>query len=212
MEVNYSGKKIGLLGGSFDPIHQGHLNIAKRAQAEFDLDEVWFIPAGHSPNKNEADMTDAETRANMVSHAIEPYPQFKLLRIELEHSGTSYTYLTLLKLSEQYPHTQFYFIMGADSLEYFEKWRHPEIICQKAVILCAVRDDMDIAEIENKIAVLQKLFEAEIYPIRSGRTDVSSTSLRAQIAMEFKKPELLPESVWEYISLHGLYQRSLEEK
>lgn len=206
MEADYIGKKIGLLGGSFDPIHQGHLNIALRAQLEFALDEVWFIPAGHSPNKKESDMTAAEVRAAMVSCAIKPYSDFRLSRIEVDAPETSYTYLTLSKLCERYSKTSFYFIMGADSLDYFENWRHPEIICQKAVILCAVRDDMDIAEIENKISMLQNLFEAEIYPIGGGRTDISSTSLRAQIALGDKRPELLPEAVWEYIVSQGLYR------
>lgn len=206
MKADYIGKKIGLLGGSFDPIHQGHLNIALRAQMEFALDEVWFIPAGHSPNKKESDMTSAETRAAMVSCAVKPYSCFRLSRIEVDAPETSYTYLTLSKLCEQYPKTNFYFIMGADSLDYFEKWRHPEIICQKAVILCAVRDAMDIAEIKDKILMLQKLFKAEIYPICGGRTDISSTSLRAQIALGDKRPELLPEAVWEYIISQGLYR------
>lgn len=204
-------KKIGILGGSFDPIHQGHLNIAEHAMAEFDLDEVWFVPAGHSPNKDEADMTPARLRTEMVECAIASYPHFKLSRIEVDAPETSYTYLTLSKLCEQYHDTQFYFIMGADSLDYFEKWRHPEIICQKAIVLCAVRDDMDITEIKGKISMLKKLFEAEIYPIFGGRTDISSTSLRTQIAMERKKPDLLPETVWKYIIAQGLYQSKSKE-
>lgn len=210
MEGNYTGRKIGLIGGSFDPIHQGHLNIAEHAKAEFDLDEVWFIPAGHSPNKNESDMTSAKMRTEMTACAIASYPYFKLSRIEVDAAETSYTYLTLSKLCEQYPDTKFYFIMGADSLDYFETWCHPEIICQKAVILCAVRDDMDVAEIEGKISTLKQIFEAEIHPIYGGRTDISSTSLRTQIAMECKKPELLPEPVWEYIIAHGLYSVNLK--
>ena len=95
--------KIGLLGGSFDPIHQGHLNIAASACEEYDLAEVWFIPAGHSPNKNEAQMTPAECRARMVSLAIQDYPQFKLSRIELDAAETSYTYRTLTKLVDRHP-------------------------------------------------------------------------------------------------------------
>lgn len=198
--------KIGILGGSFDPIHQGHLNIAEYARTEFDLDEVWFIPAGHSPNKNEDAMTSAELRAEMVARAIEKYPYFKLSRIEIEAEGTSYTYLTLSKLCDLYPDAEFYFIMGADSLDYLEKWCHPEIICQKAIILCAVRDDMDIAEIKDKISMIKSLFSAEIYPIYGGRTDISSTNLRGQMALEGDRPELLPESVWNYILSQKLYQ------
>lgn len=198
-------KKIGILGGSFDPIHQGHLNIAEQARIEFDLDEVWFIPAGHSPNKNEADMTSAENRAEMVERAIAAYPHFKLSRIEVDALEISYTYLTMSKLIKQYPDVQFYFIMGADSLDYFEKWRHPEIICQNAILLTAVRDDIDSAQIEQKITSLKSMFMAEIYPICGGKTDISSTQLREQMKQQQTRPELLPESVWDYICANHLY-------
>lgn len=198
-------KKIGILGGSFDPIHMGHLKIAQNAYQEYQLDEVWFIPAGHSPNKDEREMTPAEVRAEMVSLALEAYPHFKLSRIELDAQETSYTYLTLTKLKEQYPDKEFYFIMGADSLDYFEQWRYPDIICQKAVVLAAVRDDMDLFRVEEKIAYIKTLFPAQIFPIRGGRTDISSTEIRRQVQAGADRPSLLPESVWKYIQRLGLY-------
>lgn len=79
-----SGRKIGILGGSFDPVHNGHLAIARAAYTDFDLDEVWFIPAGHSPNKNESGMTLPEYRAEMVALAVKPYPYFKMSTVEIE--------------------------------------------------------------------------------------------------------------------------------
>lgn len=197
-------RKIGILGGSFDPIHKGHLNIAESAYREFALDEVWFIPAGHSPNKDEGQMTPVAARVDMTELAIAPYAYFKLSRIEVDAEGTSYTYRTLTRLKEQYPDTQFYFIMGADSLDYFDQWRHPEIICEKAIILTAVRDDMDITRIEAKIAVIQALFPAEIYPIRQGRTAVSSTQLREMLKAGEKSP-MLPDAVFDYIREQHLY-------
>lgn len=205
MELGTSIRKIGILGGSFDPIHTGHLNIAQSAYIEYELDEVWFIPAGHSPNKDEREMTPAEVRARMVSIAIEEYPHFKLSRIELDAEETSYTYLTLSKLKAQYPDTDFYFIMGADSLDYFETWKHPEIICEKAVVLTAVRDDMDIAEIEAKISYLKTLFPAELYPIKGGRTEISSTEIRQWVQADMDALSLLPKPVWEYIREQHLY-------
>lgn len=198
-------KKIGILGGSFDPIHMGHLNIAQSAYLEYGLDEVWFIPAGHSPNKDEREMTPAGIRAEMVSLAIEPYPHFRLSRIEVEAKETSYTYLTLAKLKAQYPDIEFYFIMGADSLDYFAEWRHPEIICEKAVVLAAVRDDMDAGRMEEKIAYIKALFAARIYPLKCGRMDVSSTELRWQVKHSTEEPAMLPKSVLAYIKEHQLY-------
>lgn len=205
MEHKAGRRKIGILGGSFDPIHQGHLNIAKSAYDEFGLDEVWFIPAGHSPNKDERGMTSAEVRADMVALAIAPYPYFKLSRMEIDAKETSYTYLTLTRLKEQYPDNELFFIMGADSLDYFEQWRHPEIICEKAIILTAVRDNMDIAEIEKKITTLKELFPAEIYPIQGGRTKVSSTKLRQMIQNGQMNDEMLPKAVAAYIRKAGIY-------
>lgn len=205
MELDNSMKKIGILGGSFDPIHKGHLNIAQSAFEEFDLDEVWFIPAGHSPNKAEEKMTPAGERAKMVQLAIEEIPAFSLSTMEIEASETSYTYLTLTKLTEQYPDVQFYFIMGADSLDYFEKWCHPEIICEKAVILVAVRDELNLSEIQEKISFIKKLFPAEIYPIRTGKTDISSTELRKRIKAGLWEFPMLPDKVTDYIMKQGLY-------
>lgn len=198
-------RKIGILGGSFDPIHKGHLNIAESARREFELDNVWFIPAGHSPNKDEQGMTPAVQRCCMVELALADYPYFKCSKIEVEAENTSYTYLTLTKLKERYPDTELYFIMGADSLDYLEKWKHPEIICEKAVILTAVRDDMDIAQICEKTAWLKKFFSAQIYPIREGRTGISSTELREQIKAGVLDPDMLPSQTADYIRKHHLY-------
>lgn len=199
-------KKVGILGGSFDPIHWGHINIAKSAYEEYALDEVWFIPAGHSPNKKESAMTPALQRAEMTSLAIAEYPYFKLSTIEIDSAETSYTYRTLEKLSEKYPEIQFYFIMGADSLDYFEDWLHPEIICRHAILLVAVRDDMDIAEINKKIATIQALFPAKIIPIRGGRTAVSSTEIRKRAADNTPDISQCPKAVQKYIKTHGLYK------
>lgn len=205
MNLAYSGKKIGILGGSFDPIHKGHLNIAQSAYREFGLDEVWFIPAGHSPNKNETNMTPAKIRADMTSLAISEYPHFRISMMEIEAQETSYTYLTLTKLKNQYPDTQFYFIMGADSLDYFETWSHPQIICEKAIILVAIRDDLDLPEIQKKTEALKKEFPAVIYPLKTGKTDISSTELRSQIKHGKINLKLLPSKVEDYILKQGLY-------
>lgn len=198
--------KIGILGGSFDPIHQGHLNIAQNAYQEFQLQEIWFVPAGHSPNKRESSMTPAEIRAKMVSLAIEDIPYFKLSTVEIDAPDTSYTYLTLSRFKEHFPQYEFYFIMGADSLDYFEKWVHPEIICQNAVILTAIRDDMDRSVIQNKIAEIQKMFPAEIYPISGEKTDISSSEIRTTFQSNQDEVPLIPVKVADYIKSHHLYE------
>lgn len=201
----YQNKKIGILGGSFDPIHNGHLNIAKSAYDEFQLDEVWFIPAGHSPNKQEDLMTPANIRAKMVSLAIENIPYFKLSTYEIENKRTSYTYLTLSDFKEDYSESTFYFIMGADSLDYFETWSHPEIICEKAIILVAVRDDLDLEDIHQKIKQIQAKFKAEIYPLHCQKITISSSQIRLDFANHIFPKEDLPDKVFDYIVESKLY-------
>ena len=204
--MTYQNKKIGILGGSFDPIHNGHLAIAESAYNDFNLDEVWLIPAGHSPNKDEEKMTKGKVRAEMVSLAIEDKPYFKLSMYEIEKEGTSFTYLTLSEFKEKYPDTTFYFIMGADSLDYFEKWRYPEIICEKAIVLVAVRDDMDLEAIHNKIEALNSLFHAKIYPLSCPKINISSSDIRAALIKSEKCLDELPAKVAAYIQKNHLYQ------
>lgn len=206
--MTYQNKKIGILGGSFDPIHNGHLAIAQSAYKDFCLDEVWLIPAGHSPNKDENKMTDAQTRAKMVALAAKEFPYFKLSTYEIDKEGTSYTYLTLSDFKEQYPETDFYFIMGADSLDYFDAWRHPEIICQKATILVAVRDDMDLDDIQKKITHIKELFHAEIYPLSCKKIDISSSEIRTNLLHHKTICDMVPKAVADYILENDLYQNS----
>ena len=205
--MTYQNKKIGILGGSFDPIHNGHLAIAESAYKDFELDEIWLIPAGHSPNKDENKMTSAVMRAEMTALAVQEIPHFKLSTYEIDKEGTSYTYLTLSNFKEQYPDTDFYFIMGADSLDYFEDWSHPEIICQKAVILVAVRDDMNLNDIQTKIEQIKTQFSAEIYPLSCSKIDISSSEIRAKLMANKDISGIIPNKVADYIATHGLYRK-----
>ena len=204
--MTYQNKKIGILGGSFDPIHNGHLAIAESAYRDYNLDEVWLIPAGHSPNKDEAKMTSATERAEMVALAIQDISYFRLSMYEIEKEDTSFTYLTLSDFKDKYPDTDFYFIMGADSLDYFETWKHPEIICEKAVVLVAVRDDMDLEDIQNKIMELKAMFHAQIYPLSCSKIDISSSDIRTALINNSRLPSGLPEKVADYIQKNCLYQ------
>ena len=205
--MTYQNKKIGILGGSFDPIHNGHLTIAESAYRDFHLDEVWLIPAGHSPNKDENKMTSAAVRAQMTALAAQDIPHFKLSTYEIDKDGTSYTYLTLSDFKEQYPDTDFYFIMGADSLDYFDAWRHPEIICQKAIILVAVRDDMDLDDINKKIEHIKTQFHAEIYPLSCKKIDISSSEIRTNLKNGKDISDMVPPAVADYITEHDLYNK-----
>ena len=192
--------KIGILGGSFDPIHNGHLNMALKSYEQYDLDEVWLIPNGNAPHKNADKMADANHRLAMCQLVAKQYPYIKTSDIELTSPEYSYTYITMTKLKERYPEHTFYFIMGADSLDYFDKWRKPEVIAEKAIILVVNRDDFSENDLNIKIENINRLFPADIRIVHCPKVDVSSTELRQKL----DKADVLPE-VYEYICQNDLY-------
>lgn len=206
---------IGILGGSFDPIHNGHLHMAKCAYESYALDQVWLIPAGHSPNKDEHGMTDAKDRFQMCKLAAQPYPWMTVSRLELDSAERSYTYRTMEKLSEQYPMHRFFFIMGGDSLDYFETWMRPDVIAQTAIILVMVRENFPKQQMEEKIAHIKKQFWADIRLLKCDRMDVSSTQVRKLLRAKsqadgYRSPKgaemFLDAAVMSYIQANNLYR------
>ena len=192
--------KIGILGGSFDPIHNGHLNMALKSYEQYALDEVWLIPNGNAPHKDSDKMADAADRLAMCELVAAEYSFLKTFDIEITSKEYSYTYITVTKLQEMYPEHEFYFIMGADSLDYFDKWRKPEIIASVCKILVINRDEFSEEDMAEKIRRINCIFPADIKIVHCSKVDVSSTELREKL----DKADLLP-SVYDYICSHGLY-------
>jgi nicotinate-nucleotide adenylyltransferase len=201
--------RIGILGGSFDPIHNGHLHMAVCAKEEFSLDQVWLIPAGHSPNKDEDTMTRAEHRLRMCELAAEPYDWLSVNTIEIDAAEKSYTYRTMEKLHERYPSDEFFFIMGGDSFEYFEKWRHPEIIASLCTILVIPRDRFSVDFLLQKEREIQALFPCRAHILSCEMYAVSSTQIRGQIRKGRVAEKLLPKEVLHYIQQNQLYDEGL---
>lgn len=197
--------KIGILGGSFDPIHNGHLNIARQARQEYGLDEVWLMPSAHSPHKKEEDMEPAEVRLAMIELAVGDEPYLRASDFEMKLQGTSYTYRTIEQLHAIYPTDDFFFIMGADSLDYLEKWMHPEIICRYAVILVVNRGCSEDAGLIDKIAAINRLFYADIRIVHCRKYHISSHEIRDRIALGESCESLLPTEVAGYIKENHLY-------
>lgn len=193
-------KKIGILGGSFDPIHNGHLHMAKAAYEQYDLDQVWLIPNGHAPHKDEDKMAEPENRMAMCELVAKQYNFLKTCDIEIISQESSYTYLTMQKVTKLYPEYEFYFIMGADSLDYFEKWKKPEIIAALCKILVVNRDEFTLEDMEEKIARINQYFPADIRIVYCQKYDVSSTEIRSGEKLD----DVLPE-VRTYILEHHLY-------
>mgnify|MGYP000879624703 CR=1 FL=1 len=153
-------KKIGIMGGTFNPIHFGHLLLAETAFHQFQLDEILIMPTKNPYYKKISNSVTEEDRVAMAELAIEDNGHFRLSKEELNREGNTYTVETLSHLTERHPDYEYFFIMGADSLDYFEEWMHPEIISKKAVLLVAVRSQWDRTDIMRKIAVIEHMFHA----------------------------------------------------
>ena len=199
--------KIGIMGGTFDPIHIGHLILGETAYEQFSLDKVLFMPSGNPPHKTQREgrATD-EQRTEMVALAIERNPHFVLSLEEMNPDGYSYTYRTLERLNEENPDTQFYFIIGADSLCNFDKWMEPERICQVANIVVATRNHMDDSDLDDKIAYLTKEFDGTFLKLDSLNIDVSSGMLREWIRDQRTVKYYIPDEVNDYIEANNIYQ------
>lgn len=193
--------KLGIMGGTFNPIHCGHLLIAKSAYKQYNLDRVIFIPSGNPPHKQGASLASEEDRLAMTRLATAEYDYFSVSDIELQKKGYSYTWETLRLLRKEYPDTRFYFILGADSLFYFDKWRHPERILSDATLLVANRNDSDYGRLAAYAEKLRQRFGGEIDLITCPKADISSTQIREG---RFDK-RLVPQAVCDYIDEHGLY-------
>lgn len=196
-------KRIGIMGGTFNPIHIGHLILAQKAYEEYNLDKVVFITSADPPHKS-GNIVSADVRARMVNLAIEDNQAFIHSDIEINREGYSYTYLTLLELKKMYTDTELYFILGADSLFNLEKWKEPEIIMKNAVILAANRNTVN-EELYQKINDLKKDYNADIRIIDMPNIDVSSSNIRKQINDGKSVKYYIPDKALEFIKENKLY-------
>lgn len=199
-------KKVGIMGGTFNPIHNGHLLLAESAREAFGLDEILFMPSGNSYMKDAASILDGKTRAYMTELAIEGNPFFRLSRMELERKGPTYTCDTLSQLKRQEGACQYFFIMGVDNLFILEKWKDVEYIFQNCVIAVAARGDEPDGEIGRKAELLKKRYQADIRLLLERRIDISSLEIRERLQKGQSVRYLLPDSVLAYIAREGLYQ------
>ena len=199
-------KKTGILGGTFNPIHNGHLLLAETARDEFGLENVLFIPSGCSYMKNQSEILPGKLRSRMVSLAIADNPYFSMTNMEIEREGNSYTYETLAELRRVSPDTVFYYIIGADTLFTMETWKHPELIFGQAVILAAVRDDFRQQELKSQILYLHQKYGADIRLLHAGNVQISSTIIRRKRKENQSIRYLVQEPVRKFIEENDLYQ------
>lgn len=198
---------IGIMGGTFDPIHNGHLLLGRQAYQEYDLSEVWFMPSGNPPHKTDHHVTDVRERCEMVRLAIADFPYFRFSDFEAKRPGNTYTAQTLKLLRLVYPEHRFFFIIGADSLYEIERWYHPAEVMAQAAILVAGREYEDArCTVEEQIDSLKARYGADIRRLHCEEVDISSAQLREMEARGRKLFKYVPESVESYIEEHGLYR------
>lgn len=204
-------KKVGIMGGTFNPIHNGHLFLAENAYEQVGMDEILFMPSKNPPHKLNLDLVSDQHRTNMVKLAIEDNPHFKISTMELEREGITYTADTLSILTRDNPDTEFYFIEGADSLMTMKYWMKPQTVFDLCTIVVAGRDDVDFVKLNNEAKYYQKKYQAKVLILKMPTIQIASANIRDRIAEAKSIRYHVPEVVLQYIKKHKLYDRTTED-
>ena len=197
--------KVGILGGTFSPIHYGHLILAETAYDRFGLDKVLIMPAGDPYFKDLKKMAADSHRENMTKLAIAGNPHFEFCDIELKREGNTYTVDTLTELTEANPDDEYFFIVGSDTLFSIEKWYRPNDIFRMAKLLTSCRN-IENQELTKQIDYLKNKFCAKIYNLYMPNIDISSTDIRDKVKHGMSIRYYTPDPVIEYIQENNLYK------
>ncbi|NLG27620.1 MAG: nicotinate-nucleotide adenylyltransferase [Chloroflexi bacterium] len=204
MEVEVASRRIGVFGGTFDPIHIGHLVIAEEARVAYGLERVVFVPARISPHKLGVTPASGEDRCEMVRLAVHDNPAFDVSRVDLDRAGPSFTVDTLRSLHAEYGSaTQLYFVMGADSLLAFKAWHKPKEILRLTRLIVVTRPGyaLDLAALDRELPGIA----AATGVLDSISLDISATDLRARVRQGRPIRYQVPCAVARYIAEHQLY-------
>lgn len=203
LEVKMSNLKYGIMGGTFNPIHNAHIRMAEEVRDILCLDKIIFMPTGTPPHKNNLNI-DAIDRYEMTKLAISGNDRFEVSDIEVLNKSVSYTVETVEKLKELYPNVEFYFITGADSILDIYKWKNPE----KLLSLCkfvSVRRPNYSDDLEAKIKEIADKFGGEILLVDGPFLNISSTEIRERVREGKSIDDFVPKKVVEYIKENKLY-------
>jgi len=194
-------RRIGVMGGTFDPIHHGHLVAASEVQSWFDLDEVLFVPTGQPWQKSEREVSPAEDRYLMTVIATAANPRFNVSRVDIDRPGLTYTIDTLRDLSRLYPDADLYFITGADALAAILTWRDAPELFELAHFVGCTRPGHEMDE-----STLEGLPKERVTLVEIPALAISSTDCRQRVRSGEPVWYLVPDGVVQYIGKHGLYQ------
>lgn len=192
---------VGIMGGTFDPIHSGHLIAAERARVGAELDEVWFMPANVPPHKKDAPKATTQQRWDMVCKATEGNPFFRPIDIELQKGGISYSIETIELLVKQHPGVQFSYIMGADMVHYLPNWHRVDDIARLIRFIGLGRPGSEL-----NIAALPKHIADKLSVVTMPLVEISSSDIREERSKKGSIRYWVPESVYAYIEVNRLYE------
>jgi nicotinate-nucleotide adenylyltransferase len=197
--------RIGIMGGTFNPIHFAHLILAESSYEELKLDKVLFMPSKKPPHKLNENIVSDSHRVRMIQLAIQDNPHFEVSCMELEREGITYTADTLRELNANYPEDEFYFIMGTDSLYQIEDWWKPKQIFNLTNIVVAVRDHTTNQKLSGQVDHLTEQFGARIHLLNTPNMDISSKMLRQCLSNCKSIRYYVPDAVEQYIRAQNLY-------
>jgi nicotinate-nucleotide adenylyltransferase len=199
--------KIGVLGGTFDPIHNGHLAVAEEARAYLNLNEVIFLPAGQPWMKSDRSISPARHRTAMIGLALQARPYFKSSTIEIEHQGPSYSVNSMAELKAQAVEpTDWYFILGWDNLSKIPQWREPAKLIEMCFLAAVPRPGYERPNMKKLEAALPGISKKVIL-MDKPRLEISATDIRNKVAQGIPISGLVPEAVEKYIRENGLYRK-----
>ena len=201
--------RLGIFGGTFDPVHLGHLVLAEHVREACELDEVWFVPAPSPPHKDDNTISPAKQRAEMLEFAVSGCPHLGVSRIEFEREGPSYTVDTLQQLTDEGADRELFLLIGADSLNDLGSWREPERIAELAHIVAVNRGREPLPGRDAMNASLGPAVAARVQHVDIPPIDISATEIRQRARGGKSIRFLTPRAVEAYIRENGLYDHSL---
>jgi nicotinate-nucleotide adenylyltransferase len=203
-----AGMRCGLFGGSFDPVHYGHLLLAECCREGQRLDRVWFLPAGVPPHKQDRELTPAPLRIEMLELAIAGHEQFGVSRYEVDRGGVSYTVNTLRHFREEDPQGELFFLLGADMLHDLPHWREAAEVCRLAMPVVVRRAGVKEPDFESLSGLVppERIEQIRQQQVEMPQIELCSSEIRRRVAAGLSIRYQTPRAVEKYIETHGLYR------
>lgn len=201
--------RLGVFGGTFDPVHYGHLLLAEACREACRLDEVWFLPAALPPHKQRDDLTPAAQRIEMLELATGGHSAFAVSRLEVDRGGVSFTVDTLAQLNAEAPERELFFLLGADSLKDLPQWREPRRVCKLALPVIVGRPEASPLDLDALASLVspERLDEIRRSLVQMPQIGLSSRDIRRRVATGLSIRYQTPRAVEKYIETAGLYRR-----